>query len=92
MNTSFQDLTKEIEGDTSGNFCKVLKNLLYSPVEYDCRELRRAIKGAGTDEEALIEILASRSRKRIQDINNLYPQCKKLDFQIRDNISFRNSI
>ena len=85
-------MAKEIEGDTSGNFCKVLKNLLYSPVEYDCRELRRAIKGAGTDEEALIEILASRSRKRIQEINNLYPQCKDLKFSIRYNISFPNSI
>lgn len=73
-----QDLVKEIEGDTSGNFCKVLKNLLYSSVEYDCRELRRAIKGAGTDEEALIEILASRSRKRIRDIVNLYEQCKAI--------------
>ncbi len=67
---------KDIEGDTSGNFCKVLKNLLYSPVEYDCRELRRAMKGAGTNEEALIEILASRSKKRLEDIKNLYEQCK----------------
>lgn len=49
-------------------------------MEYDCRELRRAIKGAGTDEEALIEILASRSKKRIQDINNLYQQCKNFLF------------
>jgi hypothetical protein len=43
-------------------------------VEYDCRELNRAIKGAGTDEEALIEILASRSKKRLDEINRLYPQ------------------
>ena len=45
-------------------------------MEYDCHELRRAIKGAGTDEEALIEILASRSKKRLQDIINLYPTCQ----------------
>ena len=49
-------------------------------MEYDCRELDRAIKGIGTDWEALIEILASRSRRRVQDINNLYPQCKDLLF------------
>ncbi|CAF0755465.1 unnamed protein product [Rotaria sordida] len=67
-----RDLIDDIKGDTSGNFCKVLKNLLYSPVEYDCHELRRAIKGAGTDEAALIEILASRSNKRLQAINELY--------------------
>jgi hypothetical protein len=45
-------------------------------VEYDCHELRRAIRGVGTDEEALIEILASRSNKRLQAINDLYPKCK----------------
>ncbi|CAF4979384.1 unnamed protein product, partial [Rotaria socialis] len=46
--------------------------LLYSPVEYDCHELRRAVKGIGTDEEALIEILASRSNKRLKAINENY--------------------
>ncbi|CAF0830960.1 unnamed protein product [Adineta ricciae] len=69
-----RDLHNDIKGDTSGNFGKVLKNLLYGPVEYDCHELRRAIRGAGTDEEALIEILASRSNTRIKAINNLYQQ------------------
>jgi hypothetical protein len=72
----------DIKGDTSGNFGKVLKNLLYSPVDYDCYELRRAIKGAGTDEEALIEILASRSNKRIKAINDQYQQCKRYDLII----------
>ncbi|CAF2947711.1 unnamed protein product [Rotaria sp. Silwood2] len=67
-----RDLENDIKGDTSGNFRKVLKNLLYSPVEYDCYELQRAIKGLGTNEEALIEILASRSNKRLQAINDLY--------------------
>ncbi|CAF2047091.1 unnamed protein product [Rotaria magnacalcarata] len=67
-----QDLIKDIKGDTSGNFQKILTNLLYSPVEYDCHELERAIKGAGTDEEALIEILASRSNKRLKAINENY--------------------
>ncbi|CAF4969803.1 unnamed protein product, partial [Rotaria socialis] len=61
-----QDLIKDIKGDTSGNFNKILTTLLYSPVEYDCHELRRAVKGIGTDEEALIEILASRSNKRLK--------------------------
>ncbi|CAM2705420.1 unnamed protein product [Rotaria socialis] len=67
-----QDLIKDIKGDTSGNFNKILTNLLYSPVEYDCHELRRAVKGIGTDEEALIEILASRSNKRLKAINENY--------------------
>jgi hypothetical protein len=54
-----------------------LKKLFYSPVEYDCYELHRAIKGLAIDEEVLIEILTSRSNKRLHAINSLYPQCKK---------------
>ncbi|CAF3586615.1 unnamed protein product [Rotaria sordida] len=67
-----QDLENDIKGDTSGNFRKILINLLYSPVEYDCYELQRAIKGLGTNDEALIEILASRSNKRLRAINDQY--------------------
>ncbi|CAF1191411.1 unnamed protein product [Rotaria magnacalcarata] len=72
-----KDLERDVKGDTSGNFCKLLRSLLYDPVEYDCHELYRAIKGLGTNEEALIEILASRSNKRLRDINNLYPKLFK---------------
>jgi hypothetical protein len=42
------------------------------PVELDCYELKQAVKGVGTDEEALIEILASRSNERIRLINETY--------------------
>ncbi len=45
---------------------------MMDPIELDCFELKQAVKGAGTDEEALIEILASRSNKRIKSINETY--------------------
>ena len=41
-------------------------------VELDCFELKQAVKGLGTDEETLIEILASRSNDRIRAINETY--------------------
>ncbi|CAF1231961.1 unnamed protein product [Rotaria sp. Silwood1] len=67
-----RDLESDIKSESSGNFRKILKNLLYSSIEYDCYELQRAIKGFGTNEEVLIEILTSRSNKRLRAINDQY--------------------
>nr|XP_028597009.1 annexin A4 isoform X2 [Podarcis muralis] len=39
---------------------------------YDVQELKRAVKGAGTDEGCLIEILASRTNPEIRQINETY--------------------
>ena len=61
-----------MKSETSGSFRNVLERLMMDPVELDCFELKQAVKGAGTNEEALIEILASRSNKRIQAINDTY--------------------
>jgi hypothetical protein len=47
-----------------------------NPIELDCFELKQAVKGAGTDEDALIEILASRSNERIRLINETYKKSK----------------
>ncbi len=47
---------------------------MMDPVELDCFELKQAVKGLGTDEESLIEILASRSNERIKAINETYPK------------------
>ena len=49
---------------------------MMDPVELDCFELKQAVKGLGTDEETLIEILASRSNERLKAIVSTYPQCK----------------
>lgn len=52
---------------------------MMDPVELDCFELKQAVKGLGTDEETLFEILASRSNDRIRAINETY---QKSLFQI----------
>ena len=44
------------------------------PVELDCFELKQAMKGLSTDEETLIEIVASRSNTRLRAIIEKYKQ------------------
>uniref|UniRef100_A0A669QN49 Annexin n=1 Tax=Phasianus colchicus TaxID=9054 RepID=A0A669QN49_PHACC len=49
----------------SGNFERVIIRIMTSITTYDMHELRRAVKGAGTDEGCLIEIVASHTNEEI---------------------------
>jgi hypothetical protein len=69
---SIKDLLTDLKSETSGNFCHLLERLMMNPIELDCFELKQAVKGLGTNEETLIEILASRSNERIRAINESY--------------------
>uniref|UniRef100_H3B3V1 Annexin n=1 Tax=Latimeria chalumnae TaxID=7897 RepID=H3B3V1_LATCH len=67
-----RDLVDDLKSEVGGTFEKLLVALMKTPVEYDAYELRNAIKGAGTAEKVLIEILASRSNREICDIIKAY--------------------
>jgi hypothetical protein len=84
-----RDLVEDLKSETSGNFQKLLTALLLGPVEFDCIEIRKAIQGLGTDNSTLIEILTSRSNKRIKDISQLYNQLykKKMEDDIMSDTS-----
>lgn len=69
-----RDLLSDLKSETSGDFQNLLERLMMNAIELDCFELKQAVKGAGTNEEALIEILASRSNQRIRKINETYKQ------------------
>ncbi|XP_018428930.1 PREDICTED: annexin A11-like, partial [Nanorana parkeri] len=66
------DMIKDLKSELSGNFEKAILAMIKAPALYDAYELRESMKGAGTDEECLIEILASRSNKEIHEINSVY--------------------
>ncbi|XP_042357881.1 annexin A11a isoform X2 [Plectropomus leopardus] len=69
-----KDLIKDLHSELSGDFRKLVMATLKSPPEFDASELHNAIKGAGTDEACLIEILSSRSNAEIKEINRIYKQ------------------
>ncbi|XP_056152574.1 annexin A11b [Lampris incognitus] len=67
-----KDLIRDLKSELTGNFEKLVIAMLMTPAQFDASELREAIKGAGTDEACLIEILASRTNAEIREINHIY--------------------
>ncbi|XP_006006358.1 annexin A1 [Latimeria chalumnae] len=58
----------------SGPLEDVILALLKTPAQFDAHELKHAMKGLGTDEECLTEILASRTNKEIKEIVKAYKE------------------
>ncbi|TGZ63449.1 hypothetical protein CRM22_006904 [Opisthorchis felineus] len=67
-----KDLIHELKSELTGHFEEVIVAMCYTLEEFDARELRRAMEGAGTDEQTLIEILCSRSNAQIRKIKEVY--------------------
>ena len=66
------DLTEVLRSELGGNFEVCVLALFDTPVMYDVKELAYAMKGAGTNEDTLIEIIASRPKKRLEEIKAAY--------------------
>lgn len=60
-----RDLMKDLVSELHGHHEDVCVALCLTPSEFDAVEMRRAVKGAGTSESILIEILASRTNAEI---------------------------
>ncbi|XP_077162598.1 annexin A4 [Paroedura picta] len=67
-----RDLIADLKSELSGYFEKTIIGLMTPITLYDVQELKNAMKGAGTDEGCLIEILASRTNGEIRRINETY--------------------
>nr|XP_012626044.1 annexin A10 isoform X1 [Microcebus murinus]XP_012626045.1 annexin A10 isoform X1 [Microcebus murinus]XP_012626047.1 annexin A10 isoform X1 [Microcebus murinus]XP_012626048.1 annexin A10 isoform X1 [Microcebus murinus]XP_012626049.1 annexin A10 isoform X1 [Microcebus murinus]XP_012626050.1 annexin A10 isoform X1 [Microcebus murinus]XP_012626051.1 annexin A10 isoform X1 [Microcebus murinus]XP_012626052.1 annexin A10 isoform X1 [Microcebus murinus]XP_012626053.1 annexin A10 isoform X1 [Micr len=67
-----QDLIEDLKERLSHHFKEVMVGLMYPPPCYDAHELWHAMKGAGTDENCLIDILASRTNGEIFQMREAY--------------------
>ena len=63
----------------SGNFKETIISLFYTPTDYDCYQIYKAVTGLGTNEETLIEIISSRTNEELNKIKQRYPQMYQRD-------------
>ena len=74
-----RDLVEDLKKELSGKFEDATIALFYAPLEYDCYQLRKAMKGLGTDEDTLIEIIATRPNWMIKAMNTKFQEMYKRD-------------
>jgi len=72
-----QTLEKQIRGDTSGNYCTLLCDLAKPRIPYKAESVRKAVKGIGTRESLLIDVLSQSSNAEIAAIKFAYPEIER---------------
>jgi len=89
-----KDLIKRLKEDTSGNFKDVVAGMFMTPAEFDAMCLYKAMKGLGTNEGVLIEIIGTRTNEQLMQIKDAFQReyNQSLEKWIRGDTSgnFRN--
>ncbi|KAB5559464.1 hypothetical protein PHYPO_G00029420 [Pangasianodon hypophthalmus] len=76
-----KDMITALKGVLSGSLENVILGLMKSRTQYDAFELRASMKGLGTDEESLIEMVCSRSNEELVEIKKVYKELFKKDLE-----------
>ncbi|EPY83060.1 annexin A2 [Camelus ferus] len=76
-----KELASALKSALSGHLETVILGLLKTPAQYDASELKASMKGLGTDEDSLIEIICSRTNQELQEINRVYKEMYKTELE-----------
>ena len=76
-----RDLISDLKSELRGKFEDAMVALFTEPIEYDADQLREAMKGAGTNEDTLIEIIASRTPQQLNAIKAKFKEKYKRDLE-----------
>ncbi|XP_059403037.1 annexin A1-like [Carassius carassius] len=94
IKAAYQQSTGKLLADAlkkalKSDFEEVVLALLMTPPEYDAFEMKRAMKGLGTTESVLSEILGTRSNKEITAMKNTFKEVygKVLEEQVKGEVS-----
>lgn len=86
-----RNLEKDVKSEVSGKLEKVLLACLRGPLLQDVYAVRTAVKGLGTNEDLLNDVLCGRSNADLQIIKQTYRQehNRSLDEDVADDLSGR---
>ncbi|KAF3696002.1 Annexin A1 Annexin-1 [Channa argus] len=94
--SSGKPLDTALKNALKGDLEDVVLALLKTPAQYDAQLLKQAMKGLGTDEDTLIEVLASRTNREILALKKAYKEeyKKELEDDIKSDTSgdFRTAL
>ncbi|KAJ7333589.1 hypothetical protein OS493_017131 [Desmophyllum pertusum] len=76
-----RDLLKDLKYELGGHFEDIVIALMMPAADFDATSLRKAIKGLGTDEGLLIEILSTRTNAEINSIKQSYTKLFSRDVE-----------
>ncbi len=76
-----RDLIADLKSELHGKFEDAMVALFTEPIEYDADQLREAMKGLGTNEDTLIEIIASRSAAQLAAIKAKFKEKYNRDLE-----------
>ncbi|KAK3513619.1 hypothetical protein QTP70_028146, partial [Hemibagrus guttatus] len=72
QNHTQKDLSAALKKGLSGAVQELLLALMMTPARFDAHRLRQSMEGLGTDEEALLEVLCTRSQNQLRNITVAY--------------------
>ncbi|XP_059910365.1 annexin A1a [Gadus macrocephalus] len=94
--SSGKPLETALKSALKGELEEVVLALLKTPAQYDAHLLKQSMKGLGTDEDTLIEVMASRTNREMEAIKVAYMEAnkKELEADIKSDTSgdFRNAL
>ncbi|XP_023666912.1 annexin A2-B-like [Paramormyrops kingsleyae] len=76
-----KDMITALKGSLKGSLETLILGLMKSTAQYDASEIKASMKGLGTDEETLIEMVCSRSNKELVEIKRVYKEMFKKDLE-----------
>jgi len=86
-----RNLEADIKSETSKYFCDGLVAIVQGPLGHDVHEINRSIKGIGTKESVLNDVLIGRSNADMRAIKQAYQETfrKSLESEVKGDLSMK---